>query len=82
MGGGYGARTVAADISLAGHKVTLFEFERFHANVAAIFESQRIEISGLAREGLARIHRTTHDVAESLQEAGPIHWNFSRRSKR
>lgn len=67
MGGGHGARTVAADMSLAGHTLTLFEFERFHANVAAIFESQRIEISGQAREGVARIHRTTHDIAESLE---------------
>jgi opine dehydrogenase len=69
MGGGHGARTVAADLSLAGHLVTLFEFEQFHANVAAIFEGRTITISGKARQGLARIHRTTHDISEALEGA-------------
>ncbi len=72
MGGGHGARTVAADMSLAGHKITLFEYERFHANVAAIFETKTIGISGKAREGSASIHRTTHDVAEALDGAEMI----------
>ena len=72
MGGGHGARTVAADMSLAGHSVTLFEFEQFHDNVSAIFESQKIEISGSARVGVARIHRVTHDVAEALDNAEMI----------
>ena len=36
LGGGHGARTVAADMSLAGHEVRLFEFERFAANIGEI----------------------------------------------
>ncbi|MCK4624490.1 MAG: NAD/NADP octopine/nopaline dehydrogenase family protein, partial [Phycisphaerae bacterium] len=69
MGGGHGARTVSADMSLAGHIVTLFEYEQFHANVATIFETQTIEISGKARQGAARLHRTTHDAAEAIEGA-------------
>ncbi|MDY7009486.1 MAG: NAD/NADP octopine/nopaline dehydrogenase family protein [Planctomycetota bacterium] len=69
MGGGHGARTVAADMSLAGHAVTLFEYEKFHENVSTIFDTRTIEISGKARTGTARIHRTTHDIPEALEEA-------------
>ena len=70
LGGGHGARTVAADMTLGGHQVTLFEFEKFHGNVAAIFEGRTISISGKARQGLARIHKTTHDLEEALAD-GP-----------
>ena len=69
LGGGHGARTVAADMALAGHTVTLFEFERFHDNVAAIFESKTIEISGKARVGTAKIDRTSHDIGQAIAGA-------------
>jgi len=66
LGGGNGARTVAADMTLAGHRVHLFEFEKFHDNVAAIFEGRTVTISGKAREGTARIALATHDIAEAV----------------
>jgi opine dehydrogenase len=69
MGGGGGARAVAAHMCLAGHQVTLFEFERFHADIAAIFAASSIEITGKALTGIARLHRTTHDIAEAIQDA-------------
>lgn len=69
MGGGHGARTTAADLTLAGHIVTLFEFEKFHENVAAIFEKQTIEITGDARQGVARLAGTTHRIEEALDGA-------------
>ena len=72
MGGGHGARTTAADMSLAGHQVTLFEFEKFHENVSQIFDSQTIRISGKAREGTAKIHHTTHDIKEAIDGADLI----------
>jgi len=72
MGGGHGARTVAADMTLAGHTVTLFEFEKFHNSVAAIFENNSIEISGKARQGIAKIHKTTHDIDEALSDSEMI----------
>lgn len=68
MGGGHGARTVAADMTLAGHSVTLFEFEEFHDNIAEIFETQRITITGKARQGTARLSCVTHDMGEALRE--------------
>jgi opine dehydrogenase len=68
LGGGHGARTVAADMTLAGHQVTLFEFEEFHDRVAAIFHGGAIRISGKARQGLAELHQTTHNLKEALAD--------------
>lgn len=72
LGGGHGARTVAADMSLAGHEVRLFEFERFHENVAAIFEGRKIAISGKARTGTATLALATHDLAKAIRDTDMI----------
>jgi len=66
LGGGHGARTVAADMALAGHSVSLFEYEAFHASVAEIFEGRKISITGTAREGDAELALCTHDVAQAI----------------
>jgi opine dehydrogenase len=66
LGGGHGARTTAADLALAGHRVRLFEFEEFHESVAAIFERGKIAISGKARCGTAEVALCTHDIAEAI----------------
>jgi opine dehydrogenase len=55
-------------MSLAGHQVSLFEFQRFHADIAAIFETCSIEISGTALTGNARLCRTTHDIGEAIED--------------
>ena len=67
LGGGHGARTTAADLALAGHKVNLFEFERFHDSVSTIFEHRRISISGQARTGNAELSLCTHNVPEAIR---------------
>jgi opine dehydrogenase len=66
LGGGHGARTVAGDMALAGHEVRLFEFEQFHASVAAIFESRAIEVAGGARTGVGRLALATHDLVQAI----------------
>jgi len=53
-------------MALAGHVVTLFEFEQFHESVAAIFASQTIEMTGEGRCGLARLAQTTHCIDEAI----------------
>jgi len=69
LGGGHGARTVAADMTLAGHTVALFEMEVFHDNVAEIFESRTISLTGHARRGDALLALCTHDIGEAVREA-------------
>ena len=72
LGGGHGARTVAADMALSGHEVTLFELERFHDNVAEIFAGKTIAISGKARQGKAKLARCTHDIAQAVENVDLI----------
>lgn len=72
LGGGHGARTVAADMALAGHSVGLFEFEEFHENVAQIFSSRKIAITGNARQGQAELALCTHDIEEAIRGAEMI----------
>jgi opine dehydrogenase len=72
LGGGHGARTVAADLALAGHEVRLFERERFHASVAAIFEHGEITVSGKARHGTARLALATHDISAAISGVDAI----------
>ncbi len=68
LGGGNGARTVAADMALAGHKVSLFEFAQFHDNVSEIFERKRISITGKARKGDAELALCTHNISEAIRD--------------
>ena len=67
LGGGHGARTVAADLTLAGHSVHLYEVKRFHDSIAQIFRRQEITISGKARTGKAKLSLATHDIAEAIE---------------
>ncbi len=69
LGGGNGAQTMAADLTLAGHTVYLYETPRFAANprFAPVLESKTIELTGIGRRGRARIARVTTDMNESLE---------------
>jgi len=67
LGGGHGARATAADMTLAGHEVNLFEFESFCDNVATIFGEKRIVISGQARNGVAHLAMCTHEIADAIR---------------
>lgn len=69
LGGGHGARTVAADMALAGHEVRLFEFEEFQAAVAGIFDRGEITIEGKSRTGTAKLALVTHQLAEATAGA-------------
>lgn len=68
LGGGHGARTVAADMALSGHRVTLFEMERFSDNVQAIFDTKEINLEGNIRNGCAILAHTTHNIKEAVSD--------------
>ena len=40
LGGGNGAHTMAAELSLKGHTVTLYEMPRFKNNMKKVFETK------------------------------------------
>ena len=68
LGGGNTAFAVAANLTLAGHRVTLCEIPSFRHTVEAILPSQEIGLDGVARCGRAGIDKVTTDFAEALAD--------------
>ena len=68
LGGGNTAFSVAANLTLAGHRVTLCEIPSFAHMVEPIRDTRRITLDGVAATGEAKIHCVTTDFAEGLAE--------------
>jgi opine dehydrogenase len=71
LGSGNGGCAVAFDWAQHGHRVRLFDFERFPANVAAVAAQGGMRSSGQL-EGFAEIDYAGHDVAQALDGADLI----------
>ncbi|NPV69165.1 MAG: hypothetical protein HPY55_00785 [Firmicutes bacterium] len=69
LGGGNGAQTMAADLTLAGYTVHLYETPEFAKGpkFAPVLESKTIELKGMGRTGKAKIAKVTTDMAEALE---------------
>jgi opine dehydrogenase len=67
LGGGHGALCMAADLSLAGHAVSLYLRNR--ARFAEAFATRRIRVRGSGRIGDASVRLVTSEMAEALAEA-------------
>jgi len=68
MGGGNGSHTIAADLSLKGLKVNMFELEIFAEQIKEVFESRQIEISGVAGQGKAQLNLVTTNIKEAIED--------------
>lgn len=68
LGGGNGAFAAAADLSLAGHQIILYEDEKFKENISELQKKKRITLSGAGRTGEARIYKVTTDLAEAIED--------------
>jgi opine dehydrogenase len=66
LGGGNTAFAVAANLTLAGHRVTLCELPAFRPMVEPILDARQITLHGVARRGTARLHAVTTDFAQAL----------------
>jgi len=66
LGGGNTAFAVAANLSLAGHQVTLCELPAFASMIDPIRDSQQIKLEGVAGRGVATLHRVTTSFSEAL----------------
>jgi opine dehydrogenase len=68
LGAGNGGFAAAADLTLRGFEVTLYEDERFAASIKAIRNSKIINIEGVGPVGKAVIHKVTTDLADALKD--------------
>jgi len=80
LGAGACGQTFAADLSLAGYKVHLYELPHFASiSLGNVLETKKIELGGLQRNfkwfrrtGIASIDLVTMNMAEALEGAGLI----------
>lgn len=68
LGGGGTGLMMAADLSLKGHEVTLFEVEEHAENLRNVKERGYIEITGNAVNGKAQIAHLTMNMEEAMKE--------------
>jgi opine dehydrogenase len=66
LGGGNTAFSVAANLTLGGHRVTLCEIPSFGHTIEPLLPRREITLDGVARKGTARLHAVTTDFAEAL----------------
>jgi opine dehydrogenase len=66
LGGGNTAFAVAANLTLAGHAITLCEIPSFRPMIEPILPARQIALDGVAQRGRARLHAVTTDFAEAL----------------
>lgn len=69
IGAGNGGSAVAGDLTLAGHRIRLFEFEEYAGNIEPIRAKGGIEVTGIARTGFAKLALATTDIAAAVRGA-------------
>lgn len=69
LGAGGTGHAIAADLTLAGFDISLYEEPRFKESVEPILKRGGIEIKGAARQGFAKISKVTTNIEEALRGA-------------
>ncbi|HAZ31402.1 MAG TPA: NAD/NADP octopine/nopaline dehydrogenase, partial [Dehalococcoidia bacterium] len=80
LGGGACAQAFAAEFTLAGHQVHLYELPQFAPQtLGQVLKTNEIELGGaqlnfkwFKRTGVARVHLVTTDISEALRGAGLV----------
>ncbi len=79
LGGGATGRTQAADCTLGGRSVRLYELPEFKESLGTILENRCIKLGGpqdnlygFRRDGVAEIDIVTTDMQTAVQEAGLV----------
>jgi opine dehydrogenase len=68
LGGGNGAHTIAADLTLKGLSVNMFEMEQFASSMQQVFATGEIEMTGVAGQGKAKLNLVTTDLAAAIRD--------------
>jgi opine dehydrogenase len=69
IGAGNSGFTMAADLTLAGWNVHLYEMPRFKENITPLFKEGGIHLTGVANTGFAKLARITSDIHEAVADA-------------
>ncbi len=72
LGGGNTAFAVAANLSLKGFEITLYEIPEFKESLDPVVNDGIIHLLGVGGQGQARIHRITTDIREALESPDVI----------
>ncbi|MBW1800900.1 MAG: NAD/NADP octopine/nopaline dehydrogenase family protein [Deltaproteobacteria bacterium] len=72
IGAGGTGQAAAADLTLAGLKVSLFEQARYAKNLEPVSGQGGIHLTGAHRTGFANVHKITSDIEEALKDADVI----------
>ena len=76
IGGGSGGIAAAADLTIRGFQVTLYDFPRSQKNLEDIQKAGGLHLETLPSnqltEGFAKLHNITTDIEEALREAEVI----------
>ena len=69
LGGGNGAHTMAAELTLKGHTVNLYEMPQFKENMKEVFETGKIILKGNIKElqGSVKLNMVTDDIAKAVE---------------
>lgn len=68
LGGGNGGHMAAADMKLKGHEVRFYEMPAFKHNLAEVFRTKTIEVSGVVREKVV-LDMVTDDIDAAITGA-------------
>jgi opine dehydrogenase len=64
--------TIAADLTLKGLSVNMFEMEQFASSMQKVFDTGEIEMTGVAGRGKAKLNLVTTDLAAAIRDVEVI----------
>lgn len=68
LGGGNGAHAAAADLTLRGYEVHMYEDARFAPNMQKVFDTKTIELKGACGSGDVHVAMVTTDLQEAIAD--------------
>jgi opine dehydrogenase len=72
LGSGNGGLTFAGDFALAGHTVNLSELPQFKGSLDPVMDAGGIEMTGVARNGFAKLNLVTTNMQEAISGVDAI----------
>lgn len=72
LGGGNGGRCMAADLTLRGFRVNLYEHRDFKNNFQDVLDQGTLLLTGIGPNGLAKIEKVTLNMEEAVEDVSIV----------